>query len=432
MNSQSSPAPKPSFTRTFYQRPLPDSCIAFTTPQGRALFASAMQHQGLKSFYHLIQQHSTQSEPAYCGISTLTIALNAFSLDPRRAWKDTPWRWYDESLLNCCVPLSEIQKTGITIPTFACLAKCQGLQANVHYAQNVTEQDFRNAVKQACVEDDSGKEDAGDRPLATVLIVSYYRGTLQQTGTGHFSPIAAYDQVSDSVLILDTARFKYGVHWVSLPLLFQAMLPVDPDTSISRGFVLLRNVLVDHDDKVDSISAHLPVCILLQSTMKQAPARKAYKDYLDQWLQDKSSSAITWEAVWRYWTSDLTDFSYIWTMTKPSQIPAPHETGLIDLIAQVRALIKVLMPPMNKELQSSVPCCGCGPHDQRTLDLRPEEVIFIVYLASLSEEDRVDTVMAISQSIEASDVAKKQLLEEAQLLAIAIQMSDVIESTANE
>lgn len=33
---------------------------------------------------------------------------------------------------------------------------------------------------------------------------------LKQTGQGHFSPVAAHDPISDSVLILDTARFKYG------------------------------------------------------------------------------------------------------------------------------------------------------------------------------------------------------------------------------
>ena len=40
------------------------------------------------------------------------------------------------------------------------------------------------------------------------VVASYDRRSLGQTGTGHFSPIAAYEKSSDSVLILDVARFK--------------------------------------------------------------------------------------------------------------------------------------------------------------------------------------------------------------------------------
>ena len=39
-----------------------------------------------------------------------------------------------------------------------------------------------------------------------VLIASYSRRVLKQTGSGHFSPIAAYDEASDTVLIMDTVR----------------------------------------------------------------------------------------------------------------------------------------------------------------------------------------------------------------------------------
>ena len=42
------------------------------------------------------------------------------------------------------------------------------------------------------------------------IITSFARSSLKQTGDGHFSPIAGYHEESDSVLILDVARFKYG------------------------------------------------------------------------------------------------------------------------------------------------------------------------------------------------------------------------------
>ncbi len=67
-----------------------------------------------------------------------------------------------------------------------------------------------------------------------VIVLTYSRGVLGQTGTGHFSPLGGYHPGRDLVLILDTARFKYPPHWVSLPLICQAMHEIDPDTGVYR------------------------------------------------------------------------------------------------------------------------------------------------------------------------------------------------------
>ena len=100
---------------TFYRRSLPDTCVAFSSKLGRKYFESAMRHRGLKSYFHLMEQYTTQSEPAFCGISTLVIALNALAVDPRQIWKGS-WRWYEESMLNCCIDLEQAKETGITMP----------------------------------------------------------------------------------------------------------------------------------------------------------------------------------------------------------------------------------------------------------------------------------------------------------------------------
>ena len=100
---------------TFYRRSLPDTCVAFSSQMGRKYFESAMRNRGLKSYFHLMEQYTTQSEPAFCGISTLVIALNALAVDPRQIWKGS-WRWYEESMLNCCIDLEQAKETGITMP----------------------------------------------------------------------------------------------------------------------------------------------------------------------------------------------------------------------------------------------------------------------------------------------------------------------------
>jgi Phytochelatin synthase len=154
----------------------------------------------------------------------------------------------------------------------------QGVHATVTYGDidnmdnNTTndtfEQQFRTAVIDACINqgkrnniinhrstnddidndnddvndiDDDDDEATAAQVLTSVLLASYDRTVLGQTGSGHFSPITAYDPVSDSVLIMDTARFKYGSHWVQLSLLANAMKPIDPDSGRSRGFIVLTN-----------------------------------------------------------------------------------------------------------------------------------------------------------------------------------------------
>ena len=106
----------------------------------------------------------------------------------------------------------------------------------VRHADSSDEATFRALVKTIT----SG---SGDR----LLVVSYDRGVLQQSGTGHFTPIGGYNAEKDMVLLLDVARFKYPPHWITLSLCWQSMLPMDPDTGRSRGYVVLERG-VDADE----------------------------------------------------------------------------------------------------------------------------------------------------------------------------------------
>jgi glutathione gamma-glutamylcysteinyltransferase len=71
------------------------------------------------------------------------------------------------------------------------------------------------------------------------MIVSFDRGSLGQTGSGHFSPIAAFHPERDLVLVMDVARFKYLPYWVSVSRLYEATLVPDTATGNARGYVLV-------------------------------------------------------------------------------------------------------------------------------------------------------------------------------------------------
>ena len=48
------------------------------------------------------------------------------------------------------------------------------------------------------------------------LTLNFSRKALQQTGDGHFGPVAAYNRAEDMVLIMDVAKFKYDCYWCPL------------------------------------------------------------------------------------------------------------------------------------------------------------------------------------------------------------------------
>lgn len=54
---------------------------------GRELFREALIEGNMESYFRLAEQFRTQDDPAFCGLSTLTMVLNALSVDPGRTWK---------------------------------------------------------------------------------------------------------------------------------------------------------------------------------------------------------------------------------------------------------------------------------------------------------------------------------------------------------
>lgn len=212
---------------TLYRRALPDEFVSFSSPQGREMFRLALEHGTMEGWFALAEQFHTQIEPAFCGLGSLVVALNALGIDPKRPWKGS-WRWYSEEMLDCCVPLSEVRQHGVTLEELGCLAGCNGLIAEVRHAD-------RCGVDQL-------KADllAAGRGDGSVVIASYGRRQLGQTGEGHFSPIGGVDASETIALLLDVARFKYPPHWVRIERLHDAMASLDSATQRARGWVVLR------------------------------------------------------------------------------------------------------------------------------------------------------------------------------------------------
>lgn len=210
-----------------YRRLLPSPpAIDFASAEGKQLFIEAIHNGSMEGFYRLISYFQTQSEPAFCGLASLCMVLNALAIDPGRKWKG-PWRWFDESMLDCCEPLEKIKANGISFGKVVCLAHCAGAKVQAFRTNRSSLADFRKFLITCSTSGDSH------------VIASYHRAVFKQTGTGHFSPIGGYHAGRDMALILDVARFKYPPHWVPLKLLWEAMDSVDETTGQHRGFLLI-------------------------------------------------------------------------------------------------------------------------------------------------------------------------------------------------
>jgi glutathione gamma-glutamylcysteinyltransferase len=216
----------------FYRRKLPETCIPFSSNEGKELFKEALTSGHMDCYFKLAAQFRTQDEPAYCGLSTLVMILNALEIDPGMVWKG-PWRWYHENMLDCCIPVKVVEQEGITFGQFICLAECNGLETLSKCVNDeVSIESFREIIVRYTKQDES------------LIALSYSRKVLGQTGDGHFSPVGGYHPGKDLALIMDTARFKYPPHWVPLSLLFEAMKMTDTSTGILKNKTSVKSTKV--------------------------------------------------------------------------------------------------------------------------------------------------------------------------------------------
>ncbi|CAA3033174.1 glutathione gamma-glutamylcysteinyltransferase 1 isoform X1 [Olea europaea subsp. europaea] len=89
-------------TAGLYRRILPSPpAIDLASSEGKKLFTEAIHNGTMEVFFKLISYFQTQSEPAYCGLASLSMVLNALSIDPGRKWKDWNWSLFTYWWISC-------------------------------------------------------------------------------------------------------------------------------------------------------------------------------------------------------------------------------------------------------------------------------------------------------------------------------------------
>jgi len=270
------PLPEPKYS--FHKRLMPSNLTALSSRAGRRRFLESLSSDNAEAYLPLAEQFLNQSDPAYCGITTLAMILNACAVDPNVRWRGG-WRWYgsDEIVLDRCCLGSEhgrerVRRAGVSLEEFAGLGRCQGMRIDMkrpyleesrgqgnevsldgNSSSYGTLDDFRSDIQRMVrlppiADEDIGSiGDPNEEEGRGFLVASFSRAHLNQTGAGHFSPVAAYHPETDSCLVLDVARFKYAPYWVSVEELYEATKPIDETTGKSRGWFVMRPPRVQFD-----------------------------------------------------------------------------------------------------------------------------------------------------------------------------------------
>lgn len=192
-----------------------------------------MDLEAARDFFLLSTYLESERFLTFCAVASIAAALNSLDvprpLDPMRF----PFPFFTQenvfTLANEQVKSFESVVTqGLTLAEIEQFLGNLGARGDAMFAASQTPDGMRAAIRE-------GVDDPGAR-----VLVNYDRAVLGQDGAGHVSPIGAYDPQTDSVLVLDVARYKYPPVWVPLPLLFDAMRGSDPGSGRSRGIVTVR------------------------------------------------------------------------------------------------------------------------------------------------------------------------------------------------
>lgn len=215
-------------------------------------------------FYQLVNFYQPQINPLYCGIATSVIILNAFNaqnaseIPSQEAAEITKpesfgggkiqfHSYLQSSFLNDktdaikkkeVIELSSpasikngkmIYDAGLTLSELAnILSKVHGLKVQKEHAKRCDNRSINRFRKVL-------KENLSDN---NQFVIVNFDGKVLGTKTGgHISPLAAYHEPSDSVLVLDVALHKNQWYFASVESLFKAMNTKDGNNF--RGYLIV-------------------------------------------------------------------------------------------------------------------------------------------------------------------------------------------------
>ena len=207
--------------------------VYLNTPQGEQRLVSARQRQ---AFFAMQPYVETQQNLAFCGPASIVAVMNSLGTPRPAESRLYPYTFYtQDNIFNAETQRVKsfvlVSVRGMTLADMTNFFEALGVKATAHYADAMDAGTLRALLKEAFADPDRR------------VVANFQRKLLGQEGGGHQSPLAAYDEASDSVLMLDVAKFKYPPAWIGVDELLAAMREIDPDSGKSRGIVVVQKAM---------------------------------------------------------------------------------------------------------------------------------------------------------------------------------------------
>ncbi|MGF1486002.1 MAG: phytochelatin synthase family protein [Prochloraceae cyanobacterium] len=213
--------------------PVADNLIELNSVEGEILLK---QSQAREDYIPLSMHFVTQKNPAYCGVASIVMVMNAMSIPAPATPGFRNYRFFNQDNLflnprtETVITAETVARMGMTLEEIAGLLESYPVQTEVYHGSEVTLDEFRDLIVKNLQQDDN------------FAIVNYLRREIGQERGGHISPIAAYDRRTDRFLILDVSRYKYPPVWVKAEELWQATNTLDRVSGKTRGLVLVSHL----------------------------------------------------------------------------------------------------------------------------------------------------------------------------------------------
>ncbi len=208
--------------------------VPLNSVEGGKMLASSILHGDAKPFLSEVRYFTYQKNIYFCGVASAAILLNTLKATPPVDPNFGDYRLFTQD--NLFTP-ELANKTGITFFSIIgqgltltketqLLNAFSGIKAQAYPMGTLTEEQVKKILVKALKSD------------KLLVLANIFRPSMKEVGGGHFSPVAAYDSKSDSVLFMDVTSYKYGPTWVPMKTLYAAMSTRDP-TEAYRGFILV-------------------------------------------------------------------------------------------------------------------------------------------------------------------------------------------------
>ena len=203
--------------------------VYWNTEAGRAIRARMPTDA---DYWQLVPVFTEQKTQSYCSVASAVTVLNAMPIkkpvDPTYAPYAyfTQTNYFTPEVIKIISPQTVLSQ-GMTREEMVLTLTRQGVKAKSIAGDSINDAALRTLLQKALGDD------------GQFVLANYLRATLGQVGGGHWSVLAAYDAQTDSVLILDVAKYKYSPVWVKISTLQKAIDTLDTTSNESRGLVVV-------------------------------------------------------------------------------------------------------------------------------------------------------------------------------------------------